>query len=347
MNLIQLIRKARLSADAILPTGQVSGLWGDDEMADLVTEANEELNLRFSLVHKKWGLQTVTQADAAFTRDGEIYTPSTALKVSPQTDVGGNPIATRITLPPDFGEMVRVTCVSDRTVRFMPAPMEWAHWTDMEQGAFSQVGTNVLSTSPLGMTFYYDIIGNRTMILIPPVIQTYNIAIDYIPMKRPLYYTVAGTVTLTQGLTTITGAATVFQSAGMFSEASSQACEIIVGVNSVTDPAIALSTDYPRVATILSDTSATLVSAYGPVGGAGLSYILAMAPTLPRVYHRFIARLTAARMLSKVSPELSGQYATGVMQLFTEVIQPASRSRQSQESVGTEDSEEMGSTAGW
>jgi hypothetical protein len=340
------VRKARINADAVLPTGQVSGLWADDEMVDLVTEANEEINLRFQLVHKKWGLQTVTQADAPFVRDGEIYTPSTALKIAPQSDIGGHAIATRITLPPDFGEMVRVMCVSNRTVRFLPATIEMSHWIDAEQGSFETAGIGVLPSTPDGMTFYYDIIGNRTMILIPSVTQTFNIAIDYIPMKRPLYYTSQGTITLTQGTTGITGAGTAFQSAGVFSEISSQACELIVGVSSISDATIALATDYPRVASITSDTVATFVSNYGPVGGAGLSYILTMVPTLPRVYHRWISRLATCYMLAKVSPQLASEYAQGVIQKFGEVIQPTARVRQSQESPVVEDSEEFGTVGG-
>jgi hypothetical protein len=339
MNLIQIIRKARLGADAILPGSQVSSLWGDDEMADLVQEANEEINLRFQKMHVKWGLQTVSQTDSPFVRDGEIYTPATSLHIAGQVGTSG---PARIALPPDFGEMVRVLCISDRTVRFQPAPVEWGHWINLEQGSYGLSGVGTVPQTPSGMTFYYDILANRTMIVIPPVTQSYDIAIDYIPMKAPLQYTTTGTIAVTNGLTSIVGTGTKFQTDGLFSEASNQACELIVGVNDPQDSTILLRSQYPRVAQITSDTAAVLVSAWGGTTQATANFIMTMAPTVKRDYHRWIARLVTSLMLAKVSPQLSSDYSQGVFQRFTEVVEPTARIRQSQDSKVTEDAEEMG-----
>jgi hypothetical protein len=320
-------------------------MWGDDETLDILNEAYDEIFLRFRMARKKWGLQVVNQSDAAFTRDGETYTPSTSLLVS-----GAGNVAPRISLPPDFGEMVRVLCTSNRTVRFLPADMESFHWVDMEQGSFSTSGSSVLPSTPDGLTFYWDVIDQRTMLVIPPTTQSFNISIEYIPMKRPMYYTAVGTVSVATGSPTVTGISTTFQASNIFSESTNQACELILGTNIAQDSTgiVALSKDFPRVTSVDSDTQFTLkMNATASMNGANQQYILAMAPALPRIYHRWITRLASALMLTKVSPQLADQYSTAVYKRFEEFVQPTAHVRQSQESRVTEDSEEMGVTSEW
>jgi len=354
MNLAQLVRKARLGCDAILPSGAVSSLWQDDEMVDLVNEAYEEVSERFRVVHKKWGIKTVKQGDAAFAIEGETWDPGLNLTISNAASTSFSGITTgtadapsKVWLPPDFLEMVRVLCVSDRTVRFMPAPSEWYHWIDLEQGSFNASGGGVLPSTPDGLTFYWDILDNRTMLVIPPVTQTFKIQLDYIPMRRPLYYTSAGTVSVTNGLAAVTGTSTLFQTANIYSEATSQAAELMVGIASLQDTGLSIATDYFRVKAIASDTALTLVAPWAGATNAAATFTLAMTPGVPRLYHRFIARLVSVNMLAKVSPDLQDRYRAAWDKKFMEVIQPNIRIRQSQDSPVTEDAEEMGSTSGW
>mgnify|MGYP001568891701 CR=1 FL=1 len=337
MNLVQIVKKARLGVDAILPGGNISTQWGDEELVDLTNEAYGDMLLSFRLVHKKWGMLTVNQDAAAFSRDGETYTPATALQLTSTTS--------RITLPPDFAEMVRVLCISDRTIRFIPAQMETYHWIDLEQGSRDSTSGSPLPSSPAGLTFYYDILDQRTMFITPPVSTSYDLEIDYIPMKRPLYYSNAGTVIRTTNSTAIAGASTTWVTDGVYSASSGNACEIMVGQTSFTHSSWRLDRDYPRIQAITSDTAATFVTAYaGATDGAGQNYIMAMVPALPREYHPWLARYMSTLMLAKINPELSDKYAGQVMTRFREKIQPASRIRQSQDSMVTEDSEEMGAS---
>lgn len=354
MNVAQLIRKARLGCDAVLPSGAVSALWLDDEMVDIANEAYDEATERLRLVHKKWGIKTVKQTDLAFSVEGETYDPGPNLTISNKTTTeyqeiisGTSDTPTKVWLPPDFLEMAWVTCMSNRTVRFIPAQAETYHWIDMLQGSFNTSGGGVLPSTPDGLTFYWDIMNNRTMTVIPPVTQTFTLQLDYIPLRRPMYYTTAGSVALINGSATVAGTGTVFQSSNIYSEATSQAAELIPGVTSLQDANLLLSADYYRIKSIASDTSLTLVSPWPGNSNATSTYMIAMTPAIPRVYHRWISRLMSVLMLGKVSPDLRDKYRADWDKQFMEVIQPNIRVRQSQDSVVTEDSEEMGVTSEW
>src|SRR3989304_124153 len=333
INLVQLMRRARQGVDAILPGGYASAQWSDEEVVDLANEAYENMQRDFRLVHRKWGLVTLNTSSAAFTREGETYTPSTSLVVSTS--------AAKVTLPPDFAEMVRITCTSDRTIRFYPATLEMDHWIDTEQSGYTDQ-TTPASTLPTGLTFYYDIIASRTLFVTPPTSGTFNLEIDYIPMKRPLYYTKTGTVALTNAAATITGTGTLFSTDNIFTEDTNQSAEIIVGVSDPQANTIRVDKDYPRVATLTSDTVGTLKSNWGGTTTTVAPFIMAMAPTLDREYHRWMSRLISSLMLSKVNPDISEKYFSKFLKEFREQISSTIRRRQSQNSAVVEDADEFG-----
>jgi len=333
MNLIQIIKKSRLGVDSILPGGRVSSQWSDEEMVDLVNTALDEVWRRFRLARKKHGLLSVKQSDSAFTRDGETYTPATSLQITSSTN--------KITLPPDYGELVRVLCIDNRSVRFFPADMESFHWIDVEQSAQDDSGNLLLST-PDHLVLYFDIIGSRTLIFIPPISTTLNLQIDYIPLKRPLYYSTTGVASQTG--TALTGVGTVWVDDNIYTEDTGNAAEFIAlndafsSIEEITD-SIRLDKDYPRVASFTSNTVAVMVAS---ATVASTPFIMAMAPSLPRDIHRWIAQYVSALMLQKINPELSQKYGAEVLKSFDESIRPTAGRRQSQESTVTEDAAEFG-----
>lgn len=333
MNVVQLMRRARQGVDAILPGGYASSQWTDEEVLDLVNEAYEGMLREFRLTHRKWGLTTLNTSSAAFTREGETYTPSTSLQLQSNT--------TTLTLPPDFAELIRVLCTDNRSVRFVPADQESDHWIDMEQSGISDSG-NALTGSPAGLVFYYDILGNRTFKITPMAGTTYNLELDYVPMFRPLLYSSAGTVTVTNGSTTVTGVSTTWVTDNIYSAAAGQVAELMVGVSNPQSNNLRVTRDYPAVASISSDTSALLSSTWGPASVSSAPSILAMAPVLPREYHRWMARLASSLMLSKVNPDISEKYFTKFMTQFQQQINPAIRRRTSQASPIVEDADEFG-----
>src|SRR5258708_3129196 len=74
-------------------------------------------------------------------------------------------------------------------------------------------------------------------------------------------------------------------------------------------------------------------------------FTMAMSPMAPRVYHRWIARLTAVYMLAKVNPDLSDKYAKQVMAQLSAGVAPTARRRQIQESPVTDAEGELGGIA--
>jgi hypothetical protein len=337
VNLVQIIRKARLGCDAILPGGQASSLWQDDELVDLTDEANEYLELQLRLKMKKWGVQTITSATADFTREGETYSPLTNL-VLPSG-------AKTMLLPPDLGEIVRILCTSDTTARFVPAQFESQYWIELSQGSMNQDGTFTAGADTTGQTYYYDVIAERTLAITPPLPVGITVSIDYTPMKQPLFYSNTGTISIVQGTKVITGVGTTWLTDGIFTGTSNQKAELIAGIGTLGDNTVRLDRNFPVVAAITSDTAASLQLNWAPASVVAQPFILAMCPTLPRAYHRWIARLTAVLMLSKINPDLSEKYSKAVMERFANSIAPTANRRQIQESPVTDAESLMGGIA--
>ncbi len=330
MNVIQIMRRARQGVDAILPGGYASSQWTDEEMVDLTNEAYEGMQREFRAVRRKWNMVTLNTDDAAFTREDETYDPATALVIGNDGEV---------TLPPDFAELVRVRCTNNVSVRFFPAEIEQDHWIDAEQDGLDDFA-NVRADSPAGLVFYYDIVGNRTLKIIPIVSGTFDLEIDYVPMLRPLTYTNKGTVAITNGATSITGTTSAFTE--VYSAASGQRAEIIVGASDPQSNQVRVDKDYQSVSSITSDSAATLASPFAGTTVTTAPYILAMAPTFPREYHRWLSRLVSSLMLAKVNPDVSEKYFGKFMTQFKEQISPAIRRRQTQLSQIVEDADEHG-----
>jgi len=334
MNVVQILRKARLGCDAILPGGTASSLWATDELIDLTTQANDELNMRLRLVRKKWGLVTLNIDSADIVRDGETYVPSDELAT-----LAG---ATEVRLPPDFAEMSKILCTNLTSMRFQPAEFESQYWVEAEQGSREEDGTFLNSGTGFGATYFYDLVAERTLALTPPLADALDLSISYVPMKRPLYYSTTGTISVTNGSVVVNGDGTTWSSDNVFAEDDHQGCELIVGISSLSSTSVRLDKDYPRVARIGSNAQLELVSAYPGVTATAQTFIVAMVPTLPRVYHRWIAELTSAFMLRKVNPELADKYAISLLGRFDTTIQPTAGARQSQESLVTDDDESFG-----
>ena len=327
MNIVQLIRRSRLGVDAILPGGNVSAQWTDEEMVTVANAAYDETWRMFRLARKKWGQRTMTNATPVFTMDGETYDPTVQLVIPAATSLGAQ---VNVLLPPDFGDLVRVTCLNQPLLRFRPAETETLYWLEREQetlipGAFDT------------LMYFYDIVGARTMRVVPQTSTGLNLSIEYIPLRRPLYFSVAGTVS--QATTVLTGAGTKWLTDSIATEDTGNQAELIIGTNSPTSSIINTNKDYPRIAAIASDTIATMVLS-GTVA-AGTTAIVAMAPALPRDTHRWISDYTSAFMLKKVNPELSMKYMEEVLARMEKTIQPIAVRRQLQESPVTEGIEEF------
>ena len=266
---------------------------------------------------------TLNTDSAAFTREGETYTPSTSLALAAD--------ASEITLPPDFAELSRIICTDNRSIRFFPSQSEREDWINLQQDSYDDLG-NVQDHN--GVVYYYDFVDARTLRLNPPLGAAIDIEIDYIPMRRPLYYSSAGVITLTNSSTTLTGTNSTWTDDGITTEAAD--AELIIGANNLQSNIIRVDKDYPRIVTVSSNTAALFRSDYSGATASGVGAILAMCPALPREYHRWISRLTSSLMLSKVNPDLADKLMARFLAQFREQINPVIRRRQSQESLAVE-----------
>lgn len=325
MNVVQIVRKARLGVDAILPGGNVSSQWTDEEGIAVANTAYDEMWRLFRLARKKWGMRTLTVSSSAFTMDGELYTPSSELSF---TSASNN-----LLLPPDFGDLVRVTSTSATTVRFRPAEIETLYWLEREQESVVPGSVDV-------RVYFYDIVGNRTLRIVPSIASggsAVSLSLEYMPLRRPLYISTNGTVT--QSTTTLTGSSTTWLTDGIATEDSGNQAELIAGTNSPTSSIINVNRDYPRISAIASDTAATMKLS-GTVAASTPS-VVAMAPAVPRDMHRWLCDYVSAFMLKKVNPELALKYMEDVTRRMSETIQPVQTRRQLQESPVTEGVEEF------
>lgn len=328
-----MIRKSRLGVDAILPGNTPSQMWADDELIELMNEARDEIDAVLRISRKNYLLQTVEYGDSAFTRAGVTYDPSVSLLIAAADS--------SFELPPDYAEISKLQCVDNTTVRFTPGEYNSQYWIDLEQDSKALDGT-FTPGSGIEQLYNYDVIGERTLAFVPPAGTSMQLKLDYFPIKRQLAYTIDGTLSLAMGATTgvITGGQLVTQ--GIFSRASGQAAELIIGVTDLADTKIRLDREYPILDSITDDAHFTLVQAWTGATVQHSPFMIAMAPTTPLPVHRAIATLCSAKMLKKVSVDLSDRYSAAAKMSFLESIKPATTQRQSQESRQTDACEELG-----
>lgn len=120
--------------------------------------------------------------------------------------------------------------------------------------------------------------GYRMLRVNPPPVTAKIYPFDYIPKLAPMKEYTIGTVTVTAGGTTVTGASTVFTSnvaAGQYFRVDS------IGQGD--------SSKWYKIASVDSGTQITLDSAYLDATETGVEYTICSAPTsLPSEFHEFI-----------------------------------------------------------
>lgn len=337
MNLVQIIRKARLSCDAILPGNTPSKMWADDELVELVNEAQDRLDASLRLQRKGYGLQTVKYGDTAFTRNGITYTPSTSLLIAAG--------AVSTTLPPDFAEISRIICLDNSTVRFVPGEFNSPYWIDMDQSARSTDGTVINALGLTSQTVYYDITGQRTLQVTPPMPASAQLQVDYYPIKQMIVYSTQGTLSIAHNATAVTIEGGTLVQDGIFTSTSGQQAELLATIVGLADKNVRLDRRYPLISSIDDDAHLTLVQPWPGVSLTDVAFTVAMTPTAPEPMHRTVGQLTAALMFRKISSDLAVKLSTEILSAFEATIKPSTVVRQSQDSVQTDDNLLLGGLA--
>lgn len=338
MNVAQIIRKARLSCDGILPGQTPSRMWQADELVDLLAESRDRIEAQLRLGRKNYGLHTVKYGDASFTRAGVTYVPSTSLAITAG--------AKSFDLPPDFAEVSKIQCLDNTRLRFSPGEYNSQYWIERELSSLQTDGT-FISGGVADDTYAYDVTGERTLQFVPPALASMQLQVDYFPIKRLLIY-VAGAkgLQITHGQTSATIAGGTLIEDGVYTLPDKQSAELISDVGTIDSSAIRLDREYPIIASIEDSAHFTLLQPWAGKTMDDGAYIIAMAPTLPVPVHRVIAQLMAALMFRKISSDIAAKMSGEIMGAFGDTIKPSTQQRQSQESRQTDDNELMGGLSG-
>mgnify|MGYP001560407656 FL=1 len=312
MNLSQIIRKARFEVDAIRASGATSALWSDEEVIDAANTAMDHVARILRLSSSDILSKTMTSTDASIDLISETYAPS-SFQIAAST--------LSYTLPPDC---VRIDSIVPTTsgyegVRFYPAKSTQKGWIDQETLTESDMST-VKNSEQI---YYYTTIGARTLRISPIPKEAFDVRLTYQYRPPRLLRYNTGTTQLTLGSTTLHGVGTLWMSSGVRGPA-----ELIRGSTTVCD----LNIVYPRITTFTAEDTATLAKAWPSESASGI-YHISMVPQLPEEHHAWLAQVTAAVMLRKVSPELSKNALEELSAQFALGVSPEVTIRQTQESL--------------
>ena len=312
MNLSQIIRKARFEVDAIRASGATSALWSDEEVIDDANTAMDRAARLLRLADSAVLTKSMKSTDAAVNLISETYNPASLAIVASTFDY---------TLPSDF---VRVENIIPLTtdfdgVRFVPATLHQRGWVD--QSVLTAADISPAQGSE--QIFYYTIIGARTLRIrpLPPSAFDIELLYQYRPPRLQNYST--GTIQLTLNSTTVHGVGVTWQSAGIRTPADL----ITTSPNLVN-----INTVYPRLSSLTNETDMVLARAWPSENYTG-TYHISMIPLLPDEHHSWLAQVTAAIMLRKVSPDLSEAALKDLDKQLTAEVQPEIVIRQMQDSI--------------
>lgn len=315
MNVYQLVRKARFEVDALRTNNVKSDLWQDEECIDALNTAMDRAARIIRLSGSDLLTKTVKSTDSAVDLISETYDPSVLTITVGVTDYE---------LPPDCIRPISIAPIDGdfSGVRFHPAVSSQATWLDQRTTPDDDLAT----VRNADADFYYTLLGERTLRVSPTPQDEFDIELVYQSRAPRLFVYTGGTLRLTQNSATVTGLGTYWN------EYMRTPAELIIG-----DPDdVVLTRVYPRVDSIDGDTSLTLKKAYTGVDVDGQEYALAMVPTLPEEHHTWLAQMTAAIMLRKVSIELSDAAAKALEGQLEAEVKPEVTIRQAHESLTTE-----------
>lgn len=320
MNLAQIIRKARFHADAIRTGNVLSAMWSDEEMVDLVNTAADRAYKVMRLCRSMVIAKTMTTTDVSIVFPTETYAPSSLRIVSGTSDY---------TLPPDFVKVcsMRPVTANFDDIRFRPIDPASKDYIDDR----SLPASSLSSVESATATYHYFVLGSRTMRFIPTPQDTIDIEILYWyrPHRLLTYSLLSVDVTNASAAVAETdaGGNATWLTSGIRTPA-----ELEVGSATL----VSLNSRYPSIASIDTETTLTLTTVYGGATVTDSPYIIAMVPILPEEHHSWLAQMTAAIMLSKVSLDDSMKAQQSLEQELVNEVTAEVSSQQSQESLTIE-----------
>lgn len=293
MNADQIVKLAAFQANQIKQDGSLAPFFTIPELYTWLNDGNLELEKAIRSIYDDYFVRVMNSATGTTAEKilGIDYTPSSSLQLAASTS--------RFSLPPDLETVRSIRCV---TAGF--EYMEFEH-KDMGHRNFQEFlkVPSSYSTTPGGRA-YYDIIGERTLFIVPQLSSAVDIELIYVARTLPLHRYASGTIAITDATTTVTGTSTTWSTGTPFTAAY---LDLLVNVTTPT----ALTNVNPswvydgvtrnRVASIASDTSLTLASNKVGAAAGGTAYILTSLPVLPPEHHHALADYVTAQIFAKQS----------------------------------------------
>lgn len=292
MNVEQIARLAAYQAQEVKQSGVLGPAMTAAVIRSFVNDANTEAEKLIRRVRADYFTRVMNSATDTTAEKicGITYTPSTSLALAAST--------ARYTLPPDFLSIKSIRCV---TAGYEAIP--FVHKDIASDDFQTQLKRSATDLGQLESGIYYDIIGERTMMIAPLLDSAANIELIYVAKPKRLHYYSTSTVTIADTTTLATGAASVWLTGSPFDSAY---LDMMVGTSAaaavpVADPSwVYDGISLLRVSAILTDLTITLASAKVGAAAAGTGYALASVPAIPEDAHYALADYATASVLASV-----------------------------------------------
>jgi len=315
MNLAQIDRLAMAQADLLRQAGTLASSITSAERYAWANEGNRRVEKTLRNVMDDYFVRTLNSATGttALKIMGVSYTPSTSLNLAASTRT--------FSLPPDFLALKSIRCV---TSSYEDTIFRAEDYASEHFQALLHDDTEASRGDPL----YYDIYGERTLVLGQPLDSALDIEIAYVQRTKRLVTYSTGTIAMTTATTAVTGSSTVWSTGTPFDSAY---LDILYGTSgSATVPTPDPSLEYDdvylaRVASITTDTALVTQTSKNGTLASGTGYLLASIPVVPEEYHSAIADWVTFRILSKLGSEKARAFADTFSMALAEAKSTSSR----------------------
>ena len=298
MNIGQVMRQALLEANVVLRNSTSTPLITEAELIQWAQFAVWELEKVHRAAKADHAIRTVNSTDVAFTWDNILFDPTTMDLIE-----GTN----TYTLPPDVLVMRRIRGLDDAGDDRPYEQLDFSHPTFQMLQEQDSPNTDIV---------YYDIIGDRTLIVANP--PTTDIEIMYVPRSRKLRLYSTGTVTATLADATIEGASSpnwILNGLAVPMElmiSTGVANTLVVLSQTSTDIFLDPHGETVRAYPVLSFTdldTLELAADFPLATVTGRGYILASSPQLLKDHANVVVRYMVHKIWSKVgNPGAKSEY---------------------------------------
>lgn len=323
MNVSQIIRLGCFNADAIKKAGTLSPFVTDGELLAWANEGNRKLEMKLRMTRASYFTRMKQSTDSVSEKImGIEYVPSSSLPLM----VGTN----YLTLPPDFQELNYIKIL---TSGYEGTPlMRRSHM----HSDFRQMLADTQNRNP-GVQMFFDIIGERQLLFVPRLSVQLNVEIGYIARTKRLFYYNTGSMSILDGISTMTGVGTRWAAGGPFDSSYLDCMFMSTGAAPTPDPSLVYDgVNLGRVKTIDNDTQITLASAKIGTLPVGSNYLLSSIPVYAEEYHYMLADYISSKILSKAGDPTAARTLTGWPDNIADLTTTAAR-RQNQDHETIED----------